>query len=110
MNCETKPLPGVVRTGANLGANPGGSCSNDLTTKSSIEQADYASQARKWRSGAIKRDSIWRLSRIAQEHLDRLIWSVEQDDDGAVRANCRTVVSHIKAVVALVNDLGAPND
>jgi hypothetical protein len=55
----------------------------------------------------IKRDSIWRLSRLAGEHLDRLLWSVEHDDDAEVRNQCRAVVAHVRAIAILINDMGA---
>ena len=52
----------------------------------------------------IKRDSIWRLGRAAQEHLDRLLWALD-GDDVEVRDQCRAVVSHVRAIAILINDL-----
>jgi hypothetical protein len=53
----------------------------------------------------IKRSSIWNISRVASEHLDRLAWALQEEDDAEIRRQTRAVVSHIKAVVLLVNDL-----
>jgi hypothetical protein len=51
----------------------------------------------------IKRDSIWRLARTASEHLDRLLWALGEDAE--IRDQCRSAVSHVRAVAILVNDL-----
>jgi hypothetical protein len=53
----------------------------------------------------IKLGSIWHIGRTAREHVDRLLWALEQEDDTEVRDQCRAAVSHIKAVLLLVNDL-----
>lgn len=53
----------------------------------------------------IKIGTIWNVTRLAREHLDRLAWALNDGDDGAIRDQCRATVSHVKAVVLLVNDL-----
>jgi hypothetical protein len=98
MNYVVKKTPPFGAAGAES-AFPGGNSNRHPTQPAAANQAAFADLAE------IKRDSVWRLAHIAQEHLDRLLWSIEHDDDAEVRDQCRSLVAHVRAVAILVNDL-----
>jgi hypothetical protein len=99
MNYIAKPPP-LGAAGAEDKASLLGGCDDFNLTQSQEDR-----QGANARLAELKRDSIWRLARLASEHLDRLLCSVEHDDDADIAAQCRALVSHVRAVAILVNDL-----
>jgi hypothetical protein len=95
---------------------PGGNCNSELTPKAHVAQAKNlpsaavgaalkrAQQRQRDHLLDIKRGSLWTVAAMARDHLDSVLWSLEQPEFDEVFPCAKVFVEHAKSVAKLAND------